>query len=108
MTSRHPSPTGREELLPGLSAPAVLALGANTRYAESRRDRPLTNIVNLISAASVDFDNTAAGEARRCALPADYGELVCDSCWHSGPRLTEQLNNLSQSRYGAAFCSTSR
>lgn len=38
----------------GLSAPAVLALGANTRYAESRRDRPLTNIVNLISAASVD------------------------------------------------------
>ena len=66
------------------------------------------NIVNLISAASVDFDNTAAGEARRCALLADYGELVSDSCWHSGPRLTEQLNNLSQSRYGAAFCSTSR
>lgn len=55
------------------------------------------NIVNLISAASVDFDNTAAGEARRCALLADDGELVCDSCWHSGPRLTEQLTNLSQS-----------
>ena len=91
-----------------LSAPAVLALGANTRYAESRRDRPLTNIVNLISAASVDFDKTAAGEARRCALLADYGELVCESCWHSGPRLEEQLNNLSLSRHGAAFCSTSR
>lgn len=91
-----------------LSAPAVLALGANARYAESRRDRPLTSIVNLISAASVDFDRTAAGEARRCALLADYGELVCESCWHSGPRLAEQLNNLSLSRYGAAFCATPR
>lgn len=90
-----------------LSAPPVLALGANARYAESRRDRPLTNIVNLISAASVDFDKTAAGEARRCALLADYGELVCDSCWHSGPRLTEQLNNLSWSRHGAPFCARS-
>ncbi len=90
-----------------LSAPSVLALGANARYAESRRDRPLTNIVNLISAASVDFDKTAAGEARRCALLADYGELVCDSCWHSGPRLTEQLNNLSRSRYSAPFCARS-
>ncbi len=91
-----------------LSLPAVLALGANTRYAESRRDRPLTSIVNLISASSVDFDRTAAGEARRCALLADYGELVCESCWHSGPRLAEQLNNLSMSRYGAAFCATPR
>lgn len=91
-----------------LSVPAVLALGANARYAEARRDRPLTNIANLISAASVDFDRTAAGEARRCALLADYGELVCESCWHSGPRLAEQLNNLSLSRYGAAFCATPR
>ncbi len=91
-----------------LSLPAVLALGANTRYAESRRDRPLTSIVNLISASSVDFDMTAAGEARRCALLADYGELVCESCWHSGPRLAEQLNDLSMSRYGAAFCATPR
>lgn len=91
-----------------LSAPPVLALGANARYAESRRDRPLTNIVNLISAASVDFDKTAAGEARRCALLADYGELVCESCWHSGPRLAEQLNNLALSRHGAAFCTTPR
>ena len=91
-----------------LSLPAVLALGANARYAESRRDRPLTSIVNLISASSVDFDRTAAGEARRCALLADYGELVCESCWHSGPRLAEQLNNLSVSRYGAAFCATPR
>ncbi len=91
-----------------LSLPPVLALGANARYAESRRSRPLTSVVNLISAASVDFDRTAAGEARRCALLAEYSELVCESCWHSGPRLAEQLNNLSRSRYGAAFCATPR
>ena len=90
-----------------LSVPVVLALGANARYAESRRERPLTNIVNLISAASVDFDKTAAGQAHRCALLAEYGGLVCESCWHSGPRLAEQLNNLSLARHGAAFCARS-
>ena len=90
-----------------LWVPMVLALGANARYAESRRERPLTNIVNLISAASVDFDKTAAGETHRCALLAEYGGLVCESCWHSGPRLAEQLNNLSLSRHGAPFCTRS-
>ena len=109
---RNPSRTPRLLLVAilalFLSLPPVLALGANARYAESRRNRPLTSVVNLISAATVDFDRTAAGEARRCALLAEYSELVCESCWHSGPRLAEQLNNLFRSRHGAAFCATPR
>lgn len=55
----------------------------------------------------VDFDKTDSGEAHRCALLAIYGELVCESCWHSGPRLTEQLNDLSRSSYGTPFCARS-
>ena len=87
-----------------LALSSVLALGANARYAESRRDLPLTSVNNLISQASVDFDRTAAGDARRCALLAEYTELVCERCWHSGPRLATQLNELSISRHGPPFC----
>ena len=91
-----------------LSLSVVLALGANARYAESRRARPQTDVTNLISAAIIDFDHTAAGETLRCSLLAEHTRLACESCWHSGPRLAEQLNNLSLSRHGAAFCATPR
>ena len=82
----------------------VLTLSANDQYAKARRSRPDTNLVNLISAASIEFERTEEGTARRCQLIAEYTPLACESCWHSGPRLAEQLNDLSLSRYGSEFC----
>ena len=82
----------------------VLTLSANDRYARAQRSRPDTNLVNLISAASIEFERTEEGSARRCRLIAEYTLLACESCWHSGPRLVEQLNDLSVSRYGSEFC----
>ena len=82
----------------------VLTLSANDRYAEAQRTRPDANLVNLISAASIEFERTEEGSERRCRLIAEYAPLACEGCWDSGRRLLEQLNNLSLSRYGSAFC----
>ena len=82
----------------------VLTLSANDRYAKAQRTRTDANLVNLMSAASIEFERTEEGSERRCRLIADYAPLACEGCWHSGRRLLEQLNNLSLSRYGSAFC----
>ena len=86
------------------SAMMVLTLVANDHYAAVQRSKPITNTVNLISTASIEFDSSESGMALRCELLADYAGSVCDSCWHSGIRLQEQLNDLSRSRYGSDFC----
>ena len=107
------SPTDRSRIWIG-SAAAIALLGmamftliANDRYALRRRSEPVSNIVNLISTATVEFDDTDAGQAIRCELLSSYEQLTCKDCWHSGTRLTEELNNLSRSKHGSDFCPTS-
>ena len=88
----------------GLVIALILTFIANANFADYRRSREVSKIVNLISMAAIEFEDTEEGSAMRCHLLVQYSELACDSCWHSGVRLTEQLNNLSNDRYSADFC----
>lgn len=81
------------------------AFMANDKFSIWRRSGSDGSVVNLISTASVDFDRSDRGQAIRCELISAYAERNnCTDCWHSGPRVLEELNRLSRSRHGADFC----
>ena len=86
---------------------AVNALVANDKFAIWKRSDSGGSVVNLISTASLEFDDSNGGQAIRCELISVYTEQNCENCGHSGPRVLEALNRLSRSRYGADFCPVS-
>ena len=85
-------------------AASINAFAANDKFSIWRRTGADGSVVNLIATASVDFDRSERGHAIRCELIAAYAERNCDDCWHSGPRVLEELNRLSRTRHGADFC----
>ena len=86
---------------------AVNALVANDDFAIWKRSDSGGSVVNLISTASLEFDDSNGGQAIRCELMSMYTEQNCENCGHSGPRVLEALNRLSRSRYSADFCPVS-
>ena len=77
---------------------------ANDKFSVWRRSGSDGSVVNLISTASIDFDQSERGQAIRCELISAYTDRNCEDCWHSGARVLEELNQLSRSKYDADFC----
>ena len=100
---------GRHRPLLAAAASAVLCvcllltLLANARLNRVDRNIPLHVISNEIAAASVHFDPTEGGNARRCRLIDDYTMIFPDG-WLSGPNVGAELDKLMLDRHGLPFC----
>lgn len=81
----------------------VLTLLANAKLNRVDRNTPLNAISNQIAAATVHFDPTEGGNARRCRLIDDYTTILPDG-WLSGPNVGSELNKLMLDRHGRPFC----
>ena len=86
----------------------TLTLLANARIAETYRRDPLVSVTSQISEATISFDITEAGNARRCSLIDSYTERTPSRMWIAGPNLLEDLDRLMQDRYGYPFCDQAR
>ena len=103
--------TGRASRAVAVAAPAVLSicllltLLANARLNRVDRETPLHVVSNEIAAATIHFDPTAEGNARRCRLIDDYTLLHGQpDLWTSGHHIHNELNTLMLERRGMPFC----
>ena len=104
--SRRPSPVAAAAAAV-LVVCMLLTLLANTRLNRVNRDTPLHVISNEIAAATVHFDPTEGGNARRCRLIDDY-TLIFPDGWLGGPNVRVELNKLMLDRRGMPFCDPAR
>ncbi len=76
------------------------ALIANSVYATDRRSEQYTNYSNLISTATIEFDNSELGNAVRCHLITAFPE----GTHYSTDRYIQSLNELALAKYDSEFC----
>ena len=87
----------------------ILTLLANARLNRLDRNTPLHIVTNEIAAATIHFDPTDGGNARRCRMIDDYTLIFPDpSQWVGGPNVRIELDQLMLDRYGTAFCDPAR
>lgn len=88
-----------------LAACMLLTLLANARLNQIDRNTPLHSVSNEIAAATIHFDSTAEGNARRCRMIDDYTRLHGEpDKWLSGPAVHAELDTLMRERRGMPFC----
>ena len=90
-----------------LCACLILTLLANARLNRVDRNTPLHVIGNEIAAATIHFDPTEGGNARRCRLIDDYTMIFADG-WLSGANVGAELDKLMLDRHGRPFCDPAR
>ena len=87
----------------------ALTLLANARLNRVDRNTPLHAVANEIAAATIHFDPTEGGNARRCRLIDDYTLMLPDpDQWVGGPNVRIELDKLMLDRQGAPFCDPDR
>ena len=100
--SRRPSPVAAAAAAV-LVVCMLLTLLANARLNRVDRDTPLHVISNEIAAATIHFDPTEGGNARRCRLIDDY-TLIFPDGWLSGSNVRVELDKLMLDRRNMPFC----
>ena len=107
--------TQRASRVAAASAPAILAicmlltLLSNARLNQIDRNTPLHAVSNEIATATVHFDPTAEGNARRCRMIDDYTLFHGQpDKWLSGPAVHAELDTLMLERRGIPFCDPAR
>jgi len=85
----------------------TLTLLANARLNLVGRSTPLHVISSEIAAATIHFDPTEGGNARRCQMIDDYTTIFPDG-WLSGPNVADELDALMLDRHGQPFCDPAR
>ncbi len=103
--------TRRASRVAAVAAPAILAacmlltLLTNARLNQIDRNTPLHAVSNEIAAATIHFDPTTEGNARRCRMIDDYTLLHGEpDKWLSGPAVHAELDTLMRERRGMPFC----
>ena len=87
----------------------VLTLLANARLNRVDRNTPLHAVTNEIAAATIHFDPTEGGNARRCRLVDNYTLILPDpDQWVGGPNVRIELDQLMLDRHGVPFCDPAR
>ncbi|MET0425325.1 MAG: hypothetical protein ABW046_15685, partial [Actinoplanes sp.] len=86
-----------------LAGSAAVSAAANKRYRDNRMDTVAAQLANRLAEEMVDFDRTAAGAARRCALRAEFFALYPDLPF-SQRRFDESFTMAAQQRYRMPFC----
>jgi hypothetical protein len=86
-----------------LALTATVSATANKRYRDRTMATPTAILADRLSAEMTDFDNTPAGDARRCALRADFRALHAATPY-SMNRFDESLDAAARQRAGVRFC----
>ena len=93
----------------GLLICVSLTLLANARLNRADRETPLHVVSNEIATATIHFDPTPEGNARRCSLIDDYTLFHGEpDKWLSGPNIHRELDALMIKRRGMPFCDTAQ
>ncbi len=74
----------------------------NLASATSRNPEAIIN--NRLATEVIDFDLSELGNERRCGLLADFSAVYRDRALERDKQLANALNQVSQQRYGHAFC----
>ena len=82
---------------------ATVSTAANKSYHDRLAASPSALLTNRIAQEMADFDRSAAGDVRRCALRAEFRRMYADSAF-SLKRFDQSLDVASEQRAGARFC----
>ena len=86
---------------------ATVSTAANKSYRDQLAGREPALLANRIAGEMADFDRTAAGDARRCALRAEFRTLYADSAF-SLKRFDQSLDVAAEQQAGRRFCEAAR
>jgi hypothetical protein len=89
-------------LVPVLVVLAATSTAANAAYHERGSTGPAPYVDNRIAQEIADFDRTAAGDTRRCALRAQF---LAGTATANEPRVDQILDGAARQVAGRRFCS---
>lgn len=87
-----------------LAASAVVSTAANKRFADRLGAREPAILANRVAQEMAEFDRGSTGDARRCALRAEFQILYADSAF-SLRRFDVSVDMASRQIAGKPFCS---
>ena len=96
-------PRRRAGLVILLALVATVSTAANKSYRDQLSTREPALLANRIAGEMADFDRTAVGNARRCALRAEFRTLYADSAF-SLERFDQSLNVAAEQQARMRFC----
>jgi hypothetical protein len=100
-------PRRRAGLVVALALAATVSTAANKSYRDQLAPREPALLANRIAGEMADFDRTPAGNARRCALRAEFRTLYADSAF-SRKRFDQSLDVAAEQQAGKPFCEADR
>jgi hypothetical protein len=100
-------PRRRAGLVVVLALAATVSTAANKTYRDQLAGREPALLANRIAGEMADFDRTAAGDARRCALRAEFRALYADSAF-SLKRFDQSLDVAAEQQAARRFCEAAR
>ena len=90
-----------------LALAATVSTAANKSYRDQLAVREPALLANRVAGEMADFDRTALGDARRCALRAEFRTLYADSAF-SLQRFDQSLDVAARQQAGVRFCEAAR
>jgi hypothetical protein len=90
-----------------LALAATVSTAANKSYRDQLAVREPALLANRVAGEMADFDRTAAGDARRCALRAEFRTLHADSAF-SLQRFDQSLDVAARQQANVRFCELTR
>jgi hypothetical protein len=86
-----------------LAASAVLSTAANKSYRDQLGPQEPARLANRVAQEMADFDRSPTGDARRCALRAEFRTLYAGSAF-SLKRFDQSLDVAAEQQAGVRFC----
>jgi hypothetical protein len=86
-----------------LALSAVVSTAANKSYRDQLGPREPQRLANQVALEMADFDDSPAGDARRCALRAEFRTLYATSAF-SLKRFDQSLDVAAEQQAGVRFC----
>ncbi|WP_203800513.1 hypothetical protein [Paractinoplanes tereljensis] len=85
------------------AASATVSATANKRFRDAVMASPAARLDDRIAQSMADFDPTPAGQARRCALRAEFFAMFADAPF-SRYRFDQSFDVAAEQRAGVQFC----
>jgi len=101
------APRRHAALVVVLALAATVSTAANKSYRDQLAVREPALLANRVAGEMADFDRTAAGDARRCALRAEFRALYAVSAF-SLQRFDQSLDVAARQQGGVRFCEVTR
>ena len=86
-----------------LAVSAVVSTAANQRYADRLGSGAAALLADRLAVEMADFDTRPAGNARRCALRAEFRAMYADSAF-TLRRFDESFDVATRQLAGVPFC----